>query len=213
MRLIGYVRVSTEDQGREGYGLGAQRDSLEGWCSPAGHDLLTIASDVISGAKTDEMYGRAMAIHYIESGMADGLLVRALDRVTRDQEDGAALFKRAENYGWALLSMDGADSRNPDQRFLAGVRLEFAAEERRKTRERTREGIARARQAGKRIGRPRLIGADVERRIAILHREGLGPKAIATALTAEGIPTATGGDTWHYSTVRGVLARIQKAVA
>ncbi|WP_280300851.1 recombinase family protein [Nocardia neocaledoniensis] len=213
MRLIGYVRVSTEEQGDEGYGLAAQRDTMEFWSAARGHELLTVTTDVISAGKTDRLHGRSVAIAAIEMGVADGLLIRALDRGTRDQLDGAQLFKRAERYGWQLLDCDGTDSGDTSQRLTADVRLAMAAEERRKIGQRTREGLARARREGKQLGRPTLIRPDVERRIAILHREGLGPKAIATALTAEGIPTATGGDTWHYSTVRGVLARIRKAVA
>lgn len=213
MRLIGYVRVSTEEQGDEGYGLAAQRDTMEFWSQARGHELLTVTTDVISGAKADQMHGRAVAIAAIEMGVADGLLIRALDRGTRDQLDGAQLFKRAERYGWQLLDCDGGDSSDTSQRLTADVRLAVAAEERRKIGQRTREGLARARREGKQLGRPKLIRPDVERRIAVLHREGLGPKAIATTLTAEGIPTPTGGDAWHYSTVRGVLARQRKSVA
>ena len=48
--------------------------------------------------------------------MADALLVRALDRATRDQEDAAKLFKRADGYGWRLMDCDKADSGDPSQR-------------------------------------------------------------------------------------------------
>lgn len=207
MRIIGYVRVSTKDQGDEGYGLAAQRESLERWCIAHGHELLTVTMDVVSGAKADQMHGRAVAIAAIETGVADALLVRALDRASRDQEDSAQLFKRAERYGWRLMDCDGADSGDPSQRLVADVRLAVAAEERRKISERTREGLARARSAGKRLGRPRQITQQVERRIQVLRQQGLGAKAIAAQLTSEGVPTPSGGDTWHYSTVRGVLAR------
>ncbi|MGW0042264.1 recombinase family protein [Rhodococcus sp. NPDC003348] len=207
MRVIGYVRVSTKEQGDDGYGLAVQREALEHWCSAKGHDLLTVTTDVVSGAKADLMHGRAVAIAAIETGVADALLVRALDRASRDQEDSAKLFKRAERYGWRLMDCDGADSGEPSQRLVADVRLAVAAEERRKISERTREGLARARREGKRLGRPRRITPQVERRIQVLHAEGFGPKAIAAQLTDEGVPTPSGGDTWHYSTVRDVLAR------
>ncbi|WP_281362977.1 recombinase family protein [Gordonia asplenii] len=59
---------------------------------------------------------------------------------------------------------------------------------------------------------PGLINTSTQRRIQVLAYQGLGAKAIAAQLTREGVPTATGGDTWHYSTVRRALARIaQKA--
>lgn len=212
MRIIGYVRVSTKAQGEDGYGLAAQRDALEQWCIANGHELLTVSMDVVSGAKADMMHGRSVAIAAIENGIADVLLVRALDRATRDQLDAAQLFKRAERYGWRLMDCNGADSGDPSQRLVADVRMAVAAEERRKIAERTREGLEAQRQQG----RGRLIALATQRRIQVLHAEGFGAKAIAAQLTREGVPTATGGDAWHYSTVRSALKRLgltSKAVA
>ena len=100
------------------------------------------------------MHGRAVAIAAIESGVADALLVRALDRATRSQLDAAKLYDRAERNEWRLLDCDKADSGDPSQRLLADIRIAVAAEERRKISERTREGLAKARKDGKRLGRP-----------------------------------------------------------
>lgn len=209
MRVVGYVRVSTRDQGDSGLGLEAQRESLEQWCAARGHELLTVTTDVVSGAKTDAMFGREVAVAAVESGVAQGLLVRALDRVTRDQLDAAQIMKRANDYGWRLLDTEGADSGDPSQRLVADVRLAVAAEERRKIGTRTREAL----DAKRRKGEPGLITTSTQRRIQVLASQGLGAKAIATKLTAEGVPTATGGDTWSYSTVRRVLARLTQEVA
>jgi len=211
MRIIGYVRVSTKEQGESGLGLEAQRESLEQWCSQRGHELLTMTTDVVSGAKADAMYGREVAIAAVENGVAQALLVRALDRATRDQLDAAQLMKRAERYGWRLMDCEGADSGEPSQRFAADIRLAMAAEERRKIGTRTREAL----DAKRRKGEPGLVSVSTQRRIQILRAEGLGAKAIAARLTDEGIPTATGGTTWHYSSVRRVLRRLadDKAVA
>lgn len=209
MRIIGYVRVSTKDQGESGLGLEAQRESLEQWCIARGHELLTVTTDVVSGAKVDAMYGREVAVAAVENGVAQALLVRALDRATRDQLDAAQLMKRAERYGWRLMDCDGADSGEPSQRFAADVKLAMAAEERRKIGTRTREAM----EAKRRKGEPGLISVSAQRRIRILRAEGLGAKAIAARLTDEGVPTASGSDTWHYSTVRRVLKRLDNAKA
>ncbi|MCX2756599.1 MULTISPECIES: recombinase family protein [unclassified Gordonia (in: high G+C Gram-positive bacteria)] len=209
MRVIGYVRVSTRDQEDSGLGLEAQRESLEQWCAAHDHELLTVTTDVVSGAKSDAMFGRQVAVAAVESGVAQGLLVRALDRVTRDQLDAAQIMKRANDYGWRLLDTEGADSGDPSQRLVADVRLAVAAEERRKIGTRTREAL----DAKRRKGEPGLIPTSTQRRIQVLAHQGLGAKAIATRLTTEGVPTATGGDTWSYSTVRRVLARLSQEVA
>lgn len=208
LRVIGYCRVSTAKQSDNGHGLGAQHQALEHFCVQHGHQLLTVTTDVVSGAASDGMYGREVAIAAIESGVADALLVRALDRATRDQEDAAKLFKRAERNAWRLMDCDKADSGDPSQRLLADIRIAVAAEERRKISERTREGLAKARKSGKRLGRPPQIDAAVATRIVRMHtRYGLSAGAIAKRLTAQRVPAPGGGAKWYPTTVCDVLKR------
>jgi DNA invertase Pin-like site-specific DNA recombinase len=208
LRVIGYARVSTAKQSDQGHGLGAQSAALEHFCVAHGHELLTVTSDVVSGTASDRMYGREVAIAAIESGVADALLVRALDRATRDQEDAAKLFKRAERNAWRLMDCDKADSGDPSQRLLADIRIAVAAEERRKISERTREGLAKARKAGKRLGRPPQVDPALAKQIAQMHtRDGLSANAIARKLTERGIPTPRGGARWYPTTVSDILKR------
>jgi DNA invertase Pin-like site-specific DNA recombinase len=208
LRVIGYVRVSTKDQGKNGHGLGAQTQVLEAFCAQRGYELLTITSDVVSGSAADRMYGRAIAIAGIEAGIADALLVRALDRATRDQLDGAKLYKRAEQHGWRLMDCESADSANTSQRLTADVRIAMAAEERRKISCRTKEGLAKARMAGKRLGRPpQTARALAERIVQMNTRDGLSPNKIARQLTEQGVPTPRGGERWYPTTVTDVLRR------
>lgn len=213
MKIIGYVRVSTQQQSAEGYGLAAQREALEQWCAAHDHELLTVATDVVSGGKATKMHGRDVAVAAIEHGLADALLVRALDRATRSQLDFAELVKRAGDYGWRLLDCEGGDSSDPNQRIVMDVKNSVAAEEKRRISLRTKEGLARARREGKALGRPRLITKPTERRIGVLSSRGLGAKAIAAQLTADGIPTPRGGSEWSHATVRDVLARMKKEAA
>lgn len=212
MKVIGYVRVSTKDQGENGHGLGAQTQALHHFCALRGYELLTITSDVVSGSASDRMYGRATAVAALEAGIADALLVRALDRATRDQLDGAKLFKRAEQNGWRLLDCEGADSGNHDQRLTADVRIAVAAEEKRKVSGRTKEGLARARDKGKRLGRPPedMDPKLVKRILRMSTRDGLSPNKIAQRLTDAGVPTPRHGAKWYPTTVRLVLDREQK---
>ncbi|MCV7259197.1 recombinase family protein [Mycobacterium shimoidei] len=208
LRVIGYCRVSTKDQGNNGHGLGAQRDELQRFCDQRGYELLTVTTDVVSGAAADRMYGRNVAIAAIESGVADALLVRTLDRATRDQEDAAKLFKQAERNAWRLMDCDKADSGDPSQRLLADIRIAVAAEERRKISERTKEGLAKARRNGTRLGRPPKVTPALAKRIVRMRMtDGMSANAIADALTAEGVPAPGGGERWHHSTVRDVFAR------
>ena len=207
-RVIGYVRVSTQHQHVRGYGLRSQQDYLQQWCQRNGHQLLTVTSDVMSGGKAEQLHGRAVAINALEAGMADVLLVRVLDRATRDQLDAAELFKRAERYGWRLMDCDGADSGEPGQRLVADVRVAVAAEERRRISQRTREGLARAKREGKRLGRPSTIDPLIVQEIIHLNiDEGLGPNKICQWLDENEIATPGGGCRWYPSTIRRLLTR------
>ena len=52
MRVIGYVRVSTEEQGLSGAGLQAQRAAIVAECERRGWTLVEITQDVGRSGKT-----------------------------------------------------------------------------------------------------------------------------------------------------------------
>jgi DNA invertase Pin-like site-specific DNA recombinase len=52
-RAIGYVRVSTGEQGESGLGLKAQVAAIEAACVLRGWELVAIREEVKSGARTD----------------------------------------------------------------------------------------------------------------------------------------------------------------
>ncbi|WP_435924022.1 recombinase family protein [Paenibacillus sp. DYY-L-2] len=55
MNVIGYVRVSTQGQAKDGYSLSYQQDAIRSYCQEQGWNLMNIYSDEgISGAKVDE---------------------------------------------------------------------------------------------------------------------------------------------------------------
>lgn len=205
-RAIGYARVSTNRQAGNGYGLEAQRDAIETYCDANGLDLVALHTDVMSGKKTDKLYGRIAAVMAIQAGVANVLVVNALDRSSRSMADGAKLVSDAKLEGWRIVGIDGTDSDTVSQ-LTAHARLLVAEEERELISKRTRQGLIKARQNGAKLGKPSEIPRPVIDQITALRHNGLGAKAIASALTGEGVPTPGGGDRWHYSTVRGVLAR------
>lgn len=54
-RAVGYIRVSTQGQVRDGYSLVYQRDEIMRYCADNGIELIQIYEDKgISGAKVDE---------------------------------------------------------------------------------------------------------------------------------------------------------------
>jgi DNA invertase Pin-like site-specific DNA recombinase len=48
-KAIGYVRVSTNRQADNGYGIDAQRDQIERYCAANGLELVALIPDVMSG--------------------------------------------------------------------------------------------------------------------------------------------------------------------
>ena len=209
-KAIGYIRVSTKAQGQNGYGLDAQRVAIEKFCEREGIELVTVIPDVMSGRKTDKLYGRAAALAAIKAGLADVLVLKDFDRATRDTRDGLDLMLNAKAEGWRVLTTKGEDTDTIGE-FELTVKLAFATEERKRISERTKAGLERASvhgtRSGKPIGRKSEIDRTVVDRIVSLSAEGFGAKAIANRLTEASVPTPAGGARWHYSTVRGVLAR------
>jgi DNA invertase Pin-like site-specific DNA recombinase len=204
-KAIGYIRVSTNRQAENGYGLEAQREQILPFCKAQNLRLVALIPDVMSGKRTDKLYGRIAAITAIRTGMANVLVVNTLDRSSRSMADGAKLVADAKLEGWRIVGLDGTDSDTVSQ-LTAHARLLVAEEERELISKRTKQGLIKARQAGKQLGKPSTIERNTIARIIELRNKGLGTKAIAKALDALGIQAPMGG-AWSYSTVRRVLER------
>ena len=89
MRLVGYVRVSTEEQATEGVSLDAQRERLKAYALAHGAELLAIESDegVSRKVSPEKRPGLTTALTRVRAGEADGLLVLKLDRLSRTTRD------------------------------------------------------------------------------------------------------------------------------
>lgn len=204
-KAIGYIRVSTNRQAENGYGLEAQREQIQRFCDTNGLQLVALIPDVMSGKRTDKLYGRIAAITAIRQGIANVLVVNTLDRSSRSMADGAKFVADAKAEGWRIVGLDGTDSNTVSQ-LTAHARLLVAEEERELISKRTKQGLIKARQAGKQLGKPSTIDRITVQRIVKLRSAGHGTKAIAKALTASGVAAPQGG-AWSYSTVRRVLER------
>lgn len=142
--LIGYARVSTQDQN-----LDLQRDALErAGCSE-------IFTDVASGAKSDRS-GLKYALNLAKEG--DTIVVWKLDRLGRSLghliETVSGLSSR--KVGFRSLQ-EAIDTNTPGGKLFFHVFGALAEFERDLIRERTKAGLAAARARGRIGGRPRLI--------------------------------------------------------
>jgi DNA invertase Pin-like site-specific DNA recombinase len=206
-KVVGYARVSTEEQGAEGAGLEAQRQAIRSECARRGWKLDRIEEDVLSG-KTLKRPGLQRALDDCRAGEADGLVVAKLDRLSRSLIDFAGLLEDAKKRGYNVVALDlGVDLSTPAGEMLANVMVTFAQYERRLIGQRTREALAVKRLQGVRIGRPPAVPPSVVRRMKSRRSRGDSFAAIADRLNKQNVPTGHGAGSWHPSTVRAVLLR------
>ncbi len=205
-KMLGYVRVSTEEQAGSGLGLDAQRTAIQAECDRRGWTLVAMIEDAGVSGKTMTRPGMVRALEALARGDAGGMIVAKLDRATRSTIDAARLLALSEREGWKLVALDlGLDPTTPAGELVATIMAAVAQWERRAIGVRTREALAVKRAQGVRLGRPTVLAADVAARLVSAHKAGAGWSEIARKLNSEGIATAHGGSQWHPSTVRAVV--------
>jgi DNA invertase Pin-like site-specific DNA recombinase len=208
MQVIGYVRVSTEEQRRSAAGLEAQREAILRECQRRGWELVEVVEDAGYSARDLRRPGVQAAITELARGKADALVVAKLDRLSRSMLDFTALMAKAQKQGWALVALDCAvDTTSPAGEAMANVLATFAQFERRLIGQRTREALAAKRAQGVKLGRRPGVPKQVVNRIRRERKSGRSLAAIADDLNRDAVPTAQGGRQWWPATVRVVLAR------
>ena len=208
-RAVGYVRVSTEDQGSSGAGLAAQRRAIRREARHREWKLVEIYEDVASGRSMKRRPGLESAIASLTAGEGDLLVVSKLDRLSRSVSDFARFMEdRARLNGWELVVLDlGVDTSTPTGEMFANMMVTLAQWERRIIGERTKDRLAAKRAAGVRLGRPPVLPTATVRRIRNLRSRGHSFAEIARRLNADGTPTAHPPSRWHAATVKRVVDR------
>jgi DNA invertase Pin-like site-specific DNA recombinase len=215
MRIVGYVRVSTDEQTASGAGMAAQRDAIAREAERRGWDVVAIHEDGgASGRSLDGRPGLSAALSAVAAGEADVVVVAKLDRLSRSLIDFAGLLERARREGWAVVALDlGVDTTTPAGELVANVMAAVAQWERRVIGERTKAALAVRRAEGVRLGRPPSIPDSIRAHILGERARGLTFRAIAAHLNEDGVPPARNGRRWHPETVRKVCARHAHAAA
>lgn len=222
-KAVGYIRVSTEEQRDNGLSLGAQRESITAFAKSQGYELLDVIEDAaVSGAsKPFERPGFHRIVELAQSEAFGVLLVWKFDRLARHLAYAVSTTQTLhDDYGVTLRSVtEPIETESPMGQTIFSIFAGMAMMEREAITERTLMGRkAKAKQGGFAGGkapygyqRNKEGGlviipeeADVVRQIFAWHKAGLGTKAIAARLNAEGIPTR-GGRPWIFSTIQGML--------
>ncbi len=211
LRLIGYARVSTAEQGESGLGMAAQHATIHQATVDRGWTLDTVVEEVRSAGNDRprlEAVLRALDRHRGKAREADGLIVAKLDRLTRSVREFAELLERARANDWRLIILDlGVDTTTPAGEAMAGMVSVFAQFERRLIQTRTRDALRAAKDRGVKLGGPVRVNPVVADRIGQMYAEGHSMRAIAAALTRLRYATPDGGQDWKHSTVQRVIDR------
>lgn len=213
-RVVGYIRVSTQEQGQSGAGLDAQEVSIRRDVKHRGWTLQHVYCDVASGKSRERRPQLEAALREITEGRSGTLMVAKLDRLSRSTVDFGMLVDEARRGGWNIVIVDlGVDLSTPAGELVASVMASLAQWERMVISERTRDGLAARRRAGVRLGRPVTVDADTEAVILKLHECGHGLRKIANELNRLRVPTPQGGVRWYASSVRAILTRLARQPA
>jgi putative DNA-invertase from lambdoid prophage Rac len=171
-----YARVSTNDQQT----LSMQSRAMREYASRRGWTVAMQVREVNSGAAKRE--AREKVLEAARRREIDLVLVWRLDRWGRSVTDLLATLQELEHLGVGFVSLTEAlDLTTPAGRAMAGLLAIFAEFEREILRERTRAGLAHAREKGKRLGRPATAAIHAVE-IRKLHRAGISKSEIARQL-------------------------------
>ena len=172
-----YVRVSTPEQD-----TGLQETELLEYVESRGWSYVVYRDQGQSGAKNDRPALTAL-LNDLRRRKADVVVVWALDRLARSLKHLLTIAEECRLLGVDLVSLrQNIDTTLPAGRLTFAVLGAVAEFEREMLRERVRAGMAQARRAGKRVGRPSLrqfAPSEIER-MRQLRMQGTSVRKLAT---------------------------------
>ena len=216
-KAVGYVRVSTAEQAREGWSLTVQRKRVRAYCEARGWRLSRVYADEgISSASRRPAF-EEMVDDILADGV-DAIVAMKLDRLGRSAAGLLSPYEQLEKKGVRIVTIeDGIDTSTANGRLMRTILAALAEWERDVIRDRTRSGVRAAMEDGRRVGQPpygqavqdgRLVEHPDEqrilRRIHSRHAAGASLAIIARELNDSGTSSRRGR--WHPTTVARALS-------
>lgn len=219
-KAIGYTRVSTDEQAREGVSLENQQEKIKTYCSLNDMTLVNIISDEGMSAKNLSRGGIQGLMSLVKHGKVDAVIVYKLDRLSRSVKDTIALIELFERHKVAFHSIsDHIDTKTATGRFFLHIMSSLAQMERELIGERTRDALSHKIVKGERVGhipygylldtdgKTLLDDPGEQEAIALikeLHKKKLTYRAICRELEVKAYEAKKG--TWHPQKVKNILA-------
>ena len=212
-----YMRVSTEDQAREGFSLPEQKERLEAYCKFKGYEIVDYYEDAGVSAKTGNFRAEFERLKEdIKSKKINTIISLKLDRFTRSIYDWEELITFLdENEAYIDCVNDDINTTTANGKMISRLLVSVSQNEIERTSERTKIGLAGAIKQGhiphiaplgyKHENKTLVIDystKDVVVRIYELYYEGYSYKKISNIFNEEKV---LGKDNWRDSTIQTIL--------
>ena len=212
-----YMRVSTEDQAREGFSLPEQKERLETFCKFKGYEIVDYYQDAGISAKTGNYRPEFERLKEdIKSKKINTIISLKLDRITRSIYDWENLITFLdENEAYLDCANDEVNTTTANGKMVARLLMSVSQNEIERTSERTKIGLAGAIKQGhiphvaplgyKHENKTLVIDystKDVVVKIYELYYEGYSYKKISNIFNEEKV---LGKDNWRDSTIQTIL--------
>ena len=153
MKIVGYVRVSSDKQADAGMSLEVQESQIIKYAELYDIGLGEIIVDAGESAKSLKRPGMLRLIELMDSNLCQGVLIVKLDRLTRSVKDLCYLLERYFSKDKVLISVqEKIDTNSAMGRMVMNVVMSISQWEREATSERTKSVLQHKKTKGERIG-------------------------------------------------------------
>ena len=145
-----YIRVSTEDQAREGFSLPEQEKRLRAMCEYKGYEIYKVYKDAGISAKTgNSRPGFEELLQDIREKKCNTIVVLKLDRLTRSVFDWEKIIRfLEENDAYLDCANDDINTTNANGKMISRILTSVSQNEIERTSERTKFGMVGAIKEG-----------------------------------------------------------------
>src|SRR3989344_6050356 len=159
LRVIGYTRVSTLEQSREGVSLDNQEHKIRAYADLKDMELVEMIVEEGKSGKTMNSPGLQKIINLINNKQIDGVICYKLDRLTRKTRDLLYLIEDvfAKNDIQFISLNENIDTSSASGKFFLTVMGAMAQMERDLIAERTIDALQELNRQGRRLGSPDRI--------------------------------------------------------
>ena len=215
-----YIRVSTEDQAREGFSLGEQEEKLRQLCKYKDFEIYKIYKDAgISAKNMKDRPAFQQMLEDMKAGKLNYIVAYKLDRVTRSVRDLEVLISTLEQYHCYLIcDRDDVNTSTANGRFFVRMLTVLSQLEIEIVSERTKFGLNGAIKAGHIPGQCPLgyyrdkdkslkvdvTTKDLVLRIFEMYLEGKSYQTIANILNEEKV-LSPNNKKWCDSTIDRII--------